>query len=38
MGIENLVVMVIAQFPAQGRTVGGRDISAADRPTVRASL
>lgn len=39
MGTENLVVMVLtALLPSQGRTIGDRDLSAADRPMPRASF
>lgn len=39
MGIENVLVIVLtAQLPAQGTTVGDSDLSAVDRPMPRASF
>lgn len=39
MGIENLVAIVlIAQLPTRGRSVGDRDISATDQPKPRSSF
>lgn len=38
MGFENLVAIVlIAQLPTHGRSVGDRDISATDKPMPRSS-